>query len=156
MQRYWLALLLVSGCAAHGYRFTTDRRTYHPGQALAVTLANYSPRDIGHNLCLAELQRHEGAHWIPQSYWVPTGDAHAKHVERILQEDLACLAVLRGLDPWGHRTMTLGLNDDIAPGEYRIRTSIEWGRREFLWLFHFGAPGDSRVITTPPFIVSRP
>ncbi|HWE29721.1 MAG TPA: hypothetical protein VHB97_17045 [Polyangia bacterium] len=156
MQRYWLAILLVSGCAAHGYRFTTDHRAYHPGQALEVMLTNYSPRNIGHNLCLAELQRHEGAHWIPQSYWVPTVDARAKSFERIPQEDVACLAILRDLGPWGRRHMTLGLNDDIAPGEYRIRTSIEWGRREFLWLFGFGASGASQVITTPPFTVSRP
>ena len=156
MPRYWLAIVLLTGCAAHGYRFSTDHHIYHPGQMVTATLTNYSPRAIGYNLCGIQLQRRDGNDWRWQSFWVPALRGNATTIERVPKEQIACILVLRSLKPWIRRDVTFGLNDDTPPGEYRISTSIEWEEKEFLWLFRFGPSGDSQVITTPTFVITRP
>lgn len=152
----WLAAILCAwaGCSTAGYGFHTDRQVYHPGDWVRLVLANQSGRDLFDNLCGVRLERRSGDHWeyVPYSLAIRRGPGAA--VEREPQSRFACPLILYKVAPWGRERTTIGLNDDAPSGEYRLRTSIEFGRRELLWIFPFGSSGRDAAITTPTFTVA--
>ena len=76
--------------------FTTDERTYSPGDEVLLTLRNVYGQPIGYNLCSSQLQRSVNDAWEP------------------VQEDRICTLQLETLEPGEVDTFSVSLPDTLA------------------------------------------
>lgn len=116
--RYALPVLIASlaacgpstepGEAASDVSLTVDPGVISPGDSIELTLTNRSASQIGYNLCNSPLQRRDGSSWEP----VPS--------------DQPCTMELRILEPDGVTRYAIDVPTDLAPGEYRFVTTVEY------------------------------
>ena len=91
-----------------GVSFAVERSSYAPGDTVAARLVNESDLAVGYNLCLASLERREGAGWL------------------VVDEQLViCTADLRTLEPGESVPYRRGLSAGLESGVYRLRTRVE-------------------------------
>lgn len=91
-----------------GVALVVERASYAPGDTVAARLENGSELAVGYNLCLASLERREGAGW------------------RVVDEPLViCTAELRTLEPGGSVPYRRALSAGLEAGVYRLRTAVE-------------------------------
>lgn len=91
-----------------GVALAVERSAYAPGDTVAARLVNESDLAVGYNLCLASLERREGAGWI------------------VVDEPLVlCTADLRTLEPGGSVPYRRALSAGLEAGVYRLRTRVE-------------------------------
>lgn len=91
-----------------GVRFTVDRDAYAPGDTVSARLVNGSEVALGYNLCLATLERQDGAGWteVDAPLWV-------------------CTAELRRLPAGESVPYRRALSAGLERGRYRLRTHVE-------------------------------
>lgn len=91
-----------------GVAFAVERASYAPGDTVAARLVNESDLALGYNLCLASLERREGAGWT------------------VVDEPLIiCTAELRTLEPGASVPYRRALSAGLEGGVYRLRTRVE-------------------------------
>jgi hypothetical protein len=105
-------------------RFFVQPAEVGSGETVTLVLENRSAAAVGYNLCASSLERLAGEEW--QS--VPS--------------DRMCTMELRTLPDGEDATYPMGLPPDLAPGEYRFRTTVE--RLE---------AGDRARLESAPFLV---
>ncbi|MEW5928476.1 MAG: hypothetical protein AB1941_13490 [Gemmatimonadota bacterium] len=113
---------------ADGVAFAVERAAYALGDTVAARLVNESGVAVGYNLCLASLERREGAGWLV--------------VDELL---IVCTADLRTLEPGESVPYRRALSAGLEAGVYRLRTHVE-----------FPLTGGSRVeVRSAHFTVGR-
>jgi hypothetical protein len=119
IERRWILvglLITCTGCdevvgLGLDVRFEVQETSYARGDAIRATLANHSPDPVIYNLCGTALDRWNGSDWAELDPSLPS----ASNV---------CAAVAYGLVPGQIVLYTDQLPADIAPGSYRLRTSV--------------------------------
>jgi hypothetical protein len=91
--------------------FTVLRNTFVPGDTIVATLVNRSDRDVGYNLCLAELDLQTPSGW--------------QRIQRHLP-DAFCTLVLLVLAPGQSAHLTQPVREEFPAGLYRFRAEVEW------------------------------
>jgi hypothetical protein len=91
-----------------GVRFTVDRDAYAPGDTVSARLVNGSEVALGYNLCLASLERQDGAGWtvVDEPLWICTSD-------------------LKRLPAGESVPYRRALSAGLERGRYRLRTHVE-------------------------------
>lgn len=91
-----------------GVRFAVERDAYAPGDTVSARLVNDSELALGYNLCLAALERQDGAGWtvVDEPLWICTAD-----LKRLPAGE--SVAYRRALSP------------GLERGRYRLRTRVE-------------------------------
>ena len=129
-----LGAAALAACASpldprpEGVRFTVDRAAYAPGDTVSARLVNGSELDLGYNLCLASLERQEGAGWtvVDEPLWICTSD-------------------LKRLPAGESVPYRRALSAGLERGRYRLRTRVE-----------HPLPGGSRAeVRSAAFTVAR-
>jgi hypothetical protein len=77
------------------------------GDSVTLLLSNGAPGGIGYNLCTSALERRSGSDW------------------QAVSSDRICTMELRTLPSGEEARYPMGLPAGLAPGEYRVHTTIE-------------------------------
>ena len=114
-----LPLLLVcagAGCSGDplsperaGISFRVAGSAFDRGDTIVASLENGSDRELGYNLCLADLEREAASMW-----------------ERIPRRDGFCPLIMLILEPGESARLTQPASDEFPTGVNRFRIEIEW------------------------------
>lgn len=123
LKRASLPLFLVfalSGCQLIGLpgehsdiSFTTDQRSYSPGDSLTLQLENHSDRSFQYNLCESQLEHRTQSDW------------------QEIEENRGCYEAYRTLDPGERGIFKIKLADDLTEGTYRYTNRIHYEASDF-------------------------
>lgn len=91
--------------------FTVLGSAFVPGDTIIATLVNRSDREVGYNLCLAELDRQTASGW--------------QHIQRHLPDEF-CTLILLILAPGESAHLTQAVREEFPAGLYRFRVEVEW------------------------------
>ena len=102
------ALSSITGCSEKlAVRVIPERTVYTQGQTLSAQFVNNSEDPIGYGACSLHLERKVGATWV--SVNPSTG---------------TCIGNLYTLEAGQERELRVPLEEDLAPGAYRLRQDI--------------------------------
>ena len=110
--------------AESGLTLDVRADTIRAGAPVRLVLANGSMRDVGYNLCVHVLERHDGDGWVESGLGRPQ----------------ACILILHILEPGASARYETALPESLPAGSYRFRAAVHLlDEREF------------RDLVTPPF-----
>lgn len=98
---------MQSGDGGSGVRLDVDPAAASPGDTVLLTLTNASPDPIGYNLCSSGLEVRGDGEW------------------RAVPSNRICTLELRALEVGTDTSYRFDLPPDLAPGEYRVTTTVE-------------------------------
>lgn len=117
------------GASPDGVRLEVEPEVVTPGDSIELILTNESSGPVGYNLCTSGLERRRDEGW------------------QAVRSDRVCTMELRTLPVGSEDRYSLGLPEELAPGDYRFRTSLEdldTGERSSIASDSFRSTADGR------------
>lgn len=113
MRTLMAAVLIAAACSSmpsgeDEVTLRVEPTTVQRGDSVVLTLHNGDVRQLGYNLCASAMERSTAGEW-----------------EAVPSERM-CTMELRSLEPGGDATYTIAIPRDLAAGEYRFTTGVNW------------------------------